>query len=224
MPTPSSSRTRRPDALSRDVVAAAAVELLDRHGVRGFTVKLLTERLRTGAGAVYWHVANKDELVALAADRVLGDALASVPGPDGDPEAQLREVALAVYDTLERHPWAASHVTALSPLGNALRLLERIGALVAATGLPAGRRFAVATTIFGYLTGATVQDAARSAAVTEPRDTVLGREADRWAALDPADFPFLRAAAADLRDHDDRDQFATGLDLILGGLRGLRRD
>ena len=38
--------------------------------------------------------------------------------------------------------------------------------------------------------------------------------------LDPDDFAFTRTVAAQLRDHDDREQFLAGLDLILAGIRG----
>jgi len=214
------SRGRRAGALSQEVVVAAAIELLDEHGDRGFTFKLLTERLRTGAGAVYWHVANRDELVALAADRVLGAALATPPAA-GDPEAELRALALAVYDALDPHPWAAAHVTVDPDLVNALRLLERIGRLLARTPLPAERHFMVATAIFNYVTGVTAQDSARAATVgaSQTRDAVFARYAAHWESLDPAAFPFLTGATDDLRRHDDRDQFVTGLDLILDGLR-----
>jgi AcrR family transcriptional regulator len=214
---------RRTDALSKDVVVAAAVDLLDEHGERGFTFKLLTERLRTGAGAVYWHVANKDEIVSLAADRVTGEALLAGPaaGAGGDAEAQLRALALAVYDILDRHPWAARHVTLLPTLVNALRLLDRIGTLLAGTALPAERRFLVATTIFNYVTGVTIQDNARAATVDpdSTRAAVFSAYAQHWTALDPAAFPFLTGAVDDLLGHDDRDQFITGLDLLLDGLR-----
>ena len=229
--------TRRTEALSKEVVAAAAVDLLDEHGERGFTFKLLTERLRTGAGAVYWHVANKDELVALAADRVIGDALVAgagvsadhgtdpEPDPDPDPtpdaETRLRALALAVYDTLEQHQWAAAHVTAQHGLLNGLHLLDRIGTLITDTKTPNGQRFAVATAIFNYVTGVTAHDIARATEVsaTTTRDAYLARQAERWAALDPRAFPFLSDVTADLRDHDDRDQFVAGLDLLLAGLR-----
>jgi len=212
---------RRPDALSKDVVVAAAIDLLDEHGERGLTFKLLTERLCTGAGAVYWHVANKDELVSLAADHVIGDALATGSGPGDDPQVRLRSLALAVYDAFDRHPWAAPRIGTL-PMGvNTLRLLDRIGTLLTETALPAERHFAVATLIFKFLTGVAAQDDARAASLDPAvsRNAHLAGEADRWAALDPAAFPFLTRAAADLRDHDDRDQFITGFDLLLDGLR-----
>lgn len=218
--------TRRSDALSQDVVVAAAIDLLDERGERGLTVKLLTERLRTGAGAIYWHVGGKDELVALAADRVVGDALAALPEApsDAEAEAELRRLALGMYDALEQHPWAAAHVNGLELPLNSLRLLERIGTLLAHTGLPADRHFAVATTLFNYLTGVTTQDIHHAPPVAPgvTREALLGRAAERWAALDPQAFPFLTRAAADLRVHDDRDQFVAGLDLLIDGLRSLQ--
>jgi AcrR family transcriptional regulator len=92
----------RADALSQEIVTGAAITLLDEHGERGLTFRLLAERLNTGTGALYWHVANKDELVALAADQVLGHALA----------AALRPAAARV---MPRSTTPASAVTRASP-------------------------------------------------------------------------------------------------------------
>ncbi|MEU7749721.1 TetR/AcrR family transcriptional regulator C-terminal domain-containing protein [Nonomuraea sp. NPDC049158] len=210
----------RAGALSREVIVDAAVALLDEHGERGLTFRLLAKQLNTGPGALYWHMTNKDELVALAADQVLGHAFAAAPRLGVGAGTELRALAIAVFDALDRHPWAASHVTAPATLANALRLLDRIGTLVARTGLPAERHFAVATAISYYITGVSAQiitpcatlDAATS------RDAYLAQTAERWAELDPADYPFLARTTADLREHDDRDQFITGLDLLLDGL------
>jgi AcrR family transcriptional regulator len=218
---PQSRTARRAEGLSRDVVVAAAVDLLDEHGERGLTFKVLTERLRTGAGAVYWHVANKDELVTLAADRVIGEALAGAAAAGDDPQERLRTLALAVYDALDRHPWAGPRIGVLPMPVNTLRLLDRIGTLLTGTALPSERLFAVATLIFRFVTGIAAQDDARATAMDPgtTRNAHLGQEADRWAALDPEAFPFLTHAAAELRDHDDREQFITGFDLLLDGLR-----
>ncbi|SDS43008.1 TetR/AcrR family transcriptional regulator [Actinoplanes derwentensis] len=214
--------TRSRGRLSRDVVVHAAIELLDEHGERGLTFKLLTEKLQTGAGAVYWHVANKDELVTMATDQVIGTALAGLSAEPGtDAETRIRALALAVYDTLDLHTWAAPHVTAVHTMPHTMLLLERIGGLLAETQLPAGRHFAVATAIFIYLTSVTAQDAGRASAAAPgtTRDDLLRQEAQQWAALDPQTFPFVTGIAADLGNHDDRDQFLTGLDLLLDGLR-----
>ncbi|WP_433519150.1 TetR/AcrR family transcriptional regulator [Nonomuraea sp. CA-143628] len=208
----------RAGALSREVIVDAAVALLDEHGERGLTFRLLAKQLNTGPGALYWHMTNKDELVALAADQVLGHAFAAVPRPEEG--GGLRALAIAVFDALDRHPWAASHVTAPATLANALRLLDRIGTLVARTGLPAGRHFAVATAISYYITGVSAQIITPRAALdaATSRDAYLAQTAESWAELDPADYPFLARSTTDLREHDDRDQFITGLDLLLDGL------
>ncbi|MGC5343949.1 TetR/AcrR family transcriptional regulator C-terminal domain-containing protein [Streptomyces sp. DT171] len=212
----------RADALSRDIVVGAAVALLDERGERGLTFRLLAERLNTGPGALYWHVANKDELVALAADQVIGHAVATARCPDDGAAAGagLRALAVAVFDALDRHPWAAFHVTAPATLAHTLRLFDRIGTLVARTGLPAERQFAVCTAVFYYITGVSAQIVAPGVTVgaTTSRDAFLAETAERWAELDPAEYPFLTRATTDLRDHDDRDQFITGLDLLLNGL------
>src|SRR5581483_8759546 len=55
----------------RDLLVAATVGLVDRHGVARFTMRMLGEELGRSAMATYRHVANKDELVALAADAEL---------------------------------------------------------------------------------------------------------------------------------------------------------
>jgi AcrR family transcriptional regulator len=216
----------RPDALSREVIVGTAVALLDDLGERGLTFRLLAKQLNTGLGALYWHVANKDELVALAADQVLGDAFAAPPPPEDGAGAGLRALAVAVFDALDRHPWAAVHVNAPPTLTNALRLLDQIGTLVARTGLPAEQHFAVSTAISYYITGVSAHIVAprTTAGATIGREAYLAQTAERWEELDPADYPFLTRTTTDLRDHDDRDQFTTGLDLLLDGLHATAHD
>ncbi|WP_183154632.1 TetR/AcrR family transcriptional regulator C-terminal domain-containing protein [Streptomyces shenzhenensis] len=210
----------RAGALSQELIVDAAVELLDERGERGLTFRLLAKHLHTGPGALYWHVTNKDVLVTLAADQVLGRALAAAPRSAEDAGSGLRALAIAVFDALDRHPWAAPHVNAPPTLENGLRLLDRIGTLVARTGLPAERHFTVSTAISYYITGVSAQIIVPCATLdaTTSRDAFLDQTAARWEELDPADYPFLTSTAKDLRDHADRDQFITGLDMLLDGL------
>jgi hypothetical protein len=39
-----------------------------------------------------------------------------------------------------------------------------------------------------------------------------------WEELDPDDYPFTRAVAAQMREHDDHEQFLAGIDLVLSGI------
>src|SRR3984957_19530601 len=53
---------RRTDALSKQRIVDAAIEILDADGESALTFRALAARLATGAGAIYWHVADKNDL------------------------------------------------------------------------------------------------------------------------------------------------------------------
>ena len=104
---------RRTEALSRERIVEAAVELLDAAGEGGLTFRALTERLATGPGAIYWHVANKGELLGAATDAVIAAALAIEPAesPDSPPQDEIRAVALGLFDAIDEHPWVATQLS-----------------------------------------------------------------------------------------------------------------
>jgi AcrR family transcriptional regulator len=66
---------RREHPLSREQIVGAAVGLLDESGESGLTFRTLAERLATGPGAIYWHVAGKGELLAAATEAVIAGTL-----------------------------------------------------------------------------------------------------------------------------------------------------
>jgi len=95
-----------PGRLDRDLLVAATVGLVDRHGVARFTMRMLGEELGRSAMATYRHVANKDELVALAADAVLAGVRIPEPG-SGTPRERLRTLTQNAFLQLAGHPWVA---------------------------------------------------------------------------------------------------------------------
>ncbi|MFI5845738.1 TetR/AcrR family transcriptional regulator [Catenuloplanes sp. NPDC051500] len=206
----------RTEALSRERIVGAAVELLDTAGENGLTFRALSTHLKTGAGAIYHHVANKDELLVAATDGVLARAMASDEA-GGSPEDAIRALALAVFDAIDAHPWIGTQLTRTGSQPAMLRLFERVGGHLRALGVPAGTQFGAASALLLYISGVAAQNAAMA------RDAEPGL--DRRAFLesisttpDPAAFPFLHAMSTQLRDHDDRTQFLTGIDLILAGV------
>ena len=70
-------------ALSRDQVVATAVDLLRRYGLADLTMRRLARELGVAPGAIYWHVANKQELLVEVADVLLGRI--AEPSPDRPP-------------------------------------------------------------------------------------------------------------------------------------------
>ncbi|WP_413812725.1 TetR/AcrR family transcriptional regulator [Streptomyces sp. OE57] len=215
---------RRTSPLSRERIVDAAIDLLDTAGESGLTFRALSERLATGPGAIYWHVANKSELLATATDRVVSIALAA--GKTGQRGA-IHDVALGLFDAIEKHPWLAPQITAQlshNPTGPVTtRIFEDIGRQVSALEVPASSWFTAASALMHYILGAAGQNAANL-----ERARSLGSEADRsaymdtvagaWKQLSPQDYPFTRAVADQGLDHDDRAQFLAGIDLIIAGV------
>jgi len=92
------------DTLSRDHIVRTAVELLDEEGLDGLNMRALGKRLNSAATAVYWHVGSKENLIALAADRLWSD----LPLPDPDEvgwRPAATATATAVHAMLTQHPW-----------------------------------------------------------------------------------------------------------------------
>ena len=214
---------RRPkeSSLTREAVVTAAIAILDEWGERGLTFRALAERLHSGSGAIHWHVAHRQELLDLACDAVLTEAESAVPATAGDELDAIRDLATSLFDALDRHPWIGAHLPRSADLPSRLRALDRIGGLLGSFGVATHRQFYVATAIFTYVLGVAAQMTrnAQTAAPGRTRDEWLADQSTQWSRLDPATYPFLHLVAGDLREHDDREQFTTGLDLLLTGVR-----
>ena len=214
---------RRTDALSRERIVQAAIELLDAEGEDGLTFRALAAHLATGAGALYWHVANKEELLAAAVDDLAAGVMSTV-GEDAAPADRIRAVALGLFDAIDAHPWAGAQLSRAPWQSATLQIFERIGAQLKALRVPERKQFFVASTLVSYVLGVAGQNAAnaRDPAHGGDRERFLATAAARWSELDPVKYPFVRRVAGQLRDHDDRAQFLAGIDLILAGMATVR--
>ncbi|ALE93683.1 hypothetical protein AOC05_17375 [Arthrobacter alpinus] len=213
---------RRPSAtaLSQEAVTQAAIDILDASGESGLTFRVLAERLHTGAGAIYWHVANRNELLDLACDAVLTAAGQTSTAVEVEPLDTVHALALAWFDLLEQHPWIGTHLAQAPTLPSTLRALEQIGSALEAFGTPLEQQFNMATAIFTYVIAVAAQ-MTRNAQVAagQSQEEWLAKRAKRWEQLEPTSFPFLTRVAAEFSRHDDRDQFIAGLELLLTGVR-----
>ena len=213
---------RREEALSRDRIVDAAIELLDAEGENGLTFRALATRLATGPGAIYWHIANKSELLVAATDAVVARAMGEVLA-SATPHEAIRRIAVGVFETIDAHPWLGAQLSRAPPETAMLQIFERIGRQVQALGVPRGAQFTSASALVSYIIGVSVQNAANGAAarLLEPsvnRADVLETESARWKELDAHEYPFTRNVANQLREHDDRAEFLAGIDLILAGV------
>ncbi|WP_297627860.1 TetR/AcrR family transcriptional regulator [Nocardia sp.] len=220
---PRTRRTeRREEPLSRERIVEAAIEILDTDGESALTFRALTARLATGAGAIYWHVANKNELLTATTNDVIARVVTDVVS-DADPREAIRTIALGVFDTIDAHPWVGTQLSSEPWQSATLQIFEGIGGQLQALGVPERAQFDSASALVNYILGLAGQYAAgaRLLARDTDRSAFLAAVAARWA-HDPEKYPFMNQMAIQLRDHDDREQFLAGIDLILAGIGTVR--
>lgn len=211
--------TRREGSLSRERIVSASIELLDASGEEGLTFRALSERLATGPGALYWHIASKSDLLTAACDATVARTLSGVRA--GTPEATIRAVALGLFDVIDEHPWLGAVLTSAAGLSPIVRILEPIGRQLQSLGVPEEQRWSAVSALMAYILGVSRQNAANGQLARRlglDRSAFLEGVCAAWMELDAEQFPFARSIATRVRDHDDREDFLSGIDLILRGI------
>ncbi len=98
------ARSESGPGLSRARVTAAGLELLESSGLGGLTMRALADRLGVKAASLYWHVRDRDELLELLADSLLGEIGLEQAGLDW--QAGVRRLLDGLTAMLGRHPAA----------------------------------------------------------------------------------------------------------------------
>jgi AcrR family transcriptional regulator len=196
---------------------------LDRSGEGGLTFRALSERLATGPGAIYWHIADKSDLLGAACDAVVARTMNETVVTT--PETTIRAVALGLFDVIDAHPWVGSALTSSPALSPIVRILERIGQQVRALGVPDKQLWASVGALMAYILGVSRQNAANGQLARTQgldRSEFLEAVSTAWSQLDPKEYPFARSVARQMRDHDDRMDYLAGINLILSGIKSSR--
>jgi AcrR family transcriptional regulator len=219
MTTKTKRPERRTEALSKQRIVEAAIAILDADGEAALTFRALASRLATGSGALYWHVADKNDLLAAAAADVIAQVMNRLVGVAG-PREGIRAIALGAFDAIDAHPWVGAQLLREPGQTAVLLIYEGIGGRLDALGVPASAQFNAWSALVHYILGVAGQNAANARLFPGEIDRAafLASIAARWAQLDPIDYPFLRRVSAHLPGHDDREQFLAGIDLILAGI------
>jgi AcrR family transcriptional regulator len=159
--------SRRPGrskpTLSRERIVTEAIALVDAEGLEALSMRKLGTHLGVGATSLYWHVANKEELVELVVDEVWAEI--DIPDPD-DPDgwrpAFVRS-AESMRAMILRHPWVSTMLaqSAMAGLGpNAVRLSEAIIASLRSAGLSVVEADHATSALASYMLGAAGSEAA----------------------------------------------------------------
>jgi TetR/AcrR family tetracycline transcriptional repressor len=114
-------RERAP--VDRHRIAATAMNIIDEVGVEKLTMRAVAARLDVSAMALYHHVEDKDELLRLVGDDILGTL--ELPDPEsGDWRANFTTVSMAAVDALLEVPGLSSVLLTSKMLPNARRLVQ----------------------------------------------------------------------------------------------------
>jgi len=211
-------RERRP--LTRDAIVDAALTLLDRDGLAGLSMRKLADELGVGAASLYWHVGDKEELLGLLLDRIVGETQLPEPDP-GNWQEQVKEMGRESRRLLQRHRDAAQISLGRIPVGpHSMPVLERYLAVLVAAGLPK-RVIAHAADMFALYVGGFAFE--ESMQVPPLGDERAGQDqlAAYFRSLPPDEFPSLVALADDLTAGDNDERFEFALDLLVRGLEAM---
>ncbi|WP_422745921.1 TetR/AcrR family transcriptional regulator [Mycobacterium sp. WMMD1722] len=213
---------RRSEPLSRERIVGAAIDILDAEGETALTFRALAARLATGSGAIYWHVSDKDALLAESTEAIVAPVMAA-GDRNTDPRAAIRAIASGLFDAIDARPWVGTQLARAPWQPAMLHIFTGIGIQFEAMDIPEQAQFDCGSALVSYILGAATQNAA-NARLRPPgtdRSALLEAIAAEWTEKDCATHPFVQRFAARLRDHDDREQFLAGVDLILAGIDAL---
>ena len=207
-------RDKRP--LTRELIVDAALVLLERDGLQGLSMRRLAQELDSGAASLYWHVGDKEELLNLLLDRIVGEV--EVPEPDPEHwQDTIKEMARSARRMFAQRRDAAQLSLGRIPSGpNSLPVLERNLAVLAASRLPP-QVIAYAADMFALYIGAfAYEESQQPAHQASPEQ--LGAY---FASLPPEQFPTLTRLSSELTAGDLDTRFEFALDLLVRGLEAM---
>jgi AcrR family transcriptional regulator len=221
---PQRAGRRRRDPLTQEAIVAAGLRVLDRDGLAGFSMRRVADELDTGAASLYWHVGSKDGLLDLIFDEVIGEQVDEIPDPDPEHwQEQFKGVARTARATILRHRDVVEISIGRVPMGpNALRLTERVLAILRAGGVP--DRLAVQSylLLFSLVNGFTMDEAGYEAqtesGAAPPLEEGAEMVGDYLGSLPADQFSNIQAVGRHFADPDQDGRFELLLDLFVEGL------
>lgn len=204
MPPRPATRVR----LTLDLIIDSALDIVDLDGLDALSFRTLGRRLDVNPNAITWHVGNRNELLAMVADRVLRDV--AVLGPTKSWERRLRVIATQFRSAMMAHPNTAPLIgTRLtSNSTGSIDIIETLLDTLYLAGLRGRRAVDTMNALIGAVTGFVVIELA-----SPPAD-----HPDEWVAavrlalseLDPARHPRAVAHRALLENKSFMTRWSSG--------------
>jgi TetR/AcrR family transcriptional regulator, tetracycline repressor protein len=198
--------TREP--LTRLHIVELALEIIDTEGLGALNMR----RLATAAGvkpmSLYHHFPNKEAILVEVAENIAAAALGD-PTSRGTWQERTRLLFIGLYELIESHPRALPLITTgvlRTPSGR--HWMEELMGVLLGAGFSADQAAGVYHSLGGFTVGLGY---AQLLAHEMPAAAIIGELAGHW-----ADYPNLMRVGLRLAAWDRPDDFATGLDVLLG--------
>lgn len=146
----------------RGDIVEKALRVLDDYGIADLTMRRLARELSVSPGALYWHFADKQELLGAVADRILEPA-SGEPG-EADWQDRVRAICGRLRNALLSTTDGAELVAATLATGTSAALgavLDRLTQAASVSGVDADRAGLVARTVIHYVLGFTADEQSR---------------------------------------------------------------
>jgi AcrR family transcriptional regulator len=221
-------RGRPAPALSRAEIVDAAIAIADAEGSEAVSMRRIAQVLRAGTMSLYWHVANKEQLLDLMLDALIGEF--DAPEPSGNWREDLRTQARRERATLLRHGWVIDFLGGRPPLGpNTLLHLDRQLAALDGLGLDLVTAMNILGTVQTYVLGSVLREMQEARVQRDHDQSGITHEEweparTAWRDRLDADGRFARVvrfldADIDPDAEETRDErFEFGLDCVIDGI------
>ena len=219
MPTPPwrtevHRRARRGPApqLDRDRIVARALEIVDAEGVAALSLRRLADDLGVTPMALYWHVADKADLLELVGHRVLEEI--AIPERAGAWTDQLRDIHRAMFTSFLRHRNAAEVVAGRARFGpDGLAAFERILAILLEAGFTPEAAFDAYQSLYLFTLGFL------ATSTRTPEFIAVQRQgAEYMLTLPVVRFPSIRTVTPVIGRRPLEEQLEIGLDVVIEGI------
>lgn len=222
---------RRPSHTRADI-ARAALAIADEEGYEALSMRRVAERLGAGTMTLYHYVRNKDELITLMADEVMGEVLVPAGELGGDWRTAMGQIAKRTHAAFHRHRWALDRLGDGRPGPNGIRHFEQTLAAVASLDVSERRKFELISLVDDYVFGFCLREAQEM----EEHRRGFGPDVLEFfqRELDSGEYPNIRDFLGDDMEAGvgriadllfDGERFERGLERLLDGIEaGLPRN
>jgi AcrR family transcriptional regulator len=185
----------RSPAHSRARIAAVAVELADDEGFEAVSMRRVAQELGAGTMTLYHYVANKDELVTLMVDAVMGEILIPADELPAAWRPAMAAIATTSREALRNHRWMLDRLGDGRPGPNSMRHFEQSLRAMEAAGISSRAMFEAIVLVDEYVFGFAIREAQESA--EHERGWAPGVREFFQRELDGGEFPRVKALLGD---------------------------